>query len=340
MMLKFVTVICPVYNEEMFIEKCFNSILKQDYPHDKIELFFVDGRSTDNTRGIIDSLSNDYGFVKLLDNPFKVVPHALNIGIKQSKGEVIIRIDGHCEYPQNYISTLIRFLFELNADNVGALWNTLPSNQSVKCRSIALATSHNFGVGNSHHKVGVKQIMEVDTVPFGCFKREVFDKIGLFDEDLIRNQDDEFNARIINNGGKIFIIPELVIDYHARDTIGNVFKMYFQYGLFKPLVNKKLGKPATIRQFVPVFFVFTLLNGILLSFFFNIFFVLLLLFLSVYLIVSLFVSLNLVVQNKHVGLLLCLPLIFFVIHFSYGFGYFKGLYNLVFKKKFVVDITR
>ena len=121
--------------------------------------------------------------------------------------------------------------------------------------------------------------MEVDTVPFGCFKREVFDKIGLFDEDLIRNQDDEFNARIINNGGKIFIIPELVIDYHARDTIGKVFKMYFQYGLFKPLVNKKLGKPATIRQFVPVLFVFTLLSGILLSFFSNIFFVLLLLFL-------------------------------------------------------------
>ena len=206
--------------------------------------------------------------------------------------------------------------------------------------SIALATSHNFGVGNSHHKVGVKQIMEVDTVPFGCFKREVFDKIGLFDEDLIRNQDDEFNARIINNGGKIFIIPELVIDYHARDTIGKVFKMYFQYGLFKPLVNKKLGKPATIRQFVPVLFVFTLLSGILLSFFSNIFFVLLLLFLSVYLIVSLFVSLNLAIQNKRIGLLLYLPLIFFVIHFSYGFGYFKGLYNLVFKKKFVVDITR
>ena len=340
MMLKFVTVICPVYNEEKFIEKCFNSILKQDYPHDNIELFFVDGRSTDNTREIINRLSNEYGFVKLLDNPFKVVPHALNIGIKQSKGEVIIRIDGHCEYPQNYISTLVRFLYELEADNVGALVNTLSVDHKAKSKAIACAISHWFGVGNSYFRIGINNVREVDTVPFGCFKREVFDKIGLFDEDLIRNQDDEFNARIINNGGKIFIIPELVIDYHARDTIGKVFKMYFQYGLFKPLVNKKLGKPATIRQFVPVLFVFTLLSGILLSFFSNIFFVLLLLFLSVYLIVSLFVSLNLAIQNKRIGLLLYLPLIFFVIHFSYGFGYFKGLYNLVFKKKFVVDITR
>ncbi len=340
MMLKFVTVICPVYNEEKFIEKCFNSILKQDYPQDNIELFFVDGRSTDNTRSIIHNLINEYSFVKLLDNPFKVVPNALNIGIKESKGNVIIRIDGHCEYPPNYISTLVRYLVELNADNVGALWNTLPSNETVKCRSIALATSHNFGVGNSHHKVGVKQIKEVDTVPFGCFKREIFDKIGLFDEDLIRNQDDEFNARIINNGGKIFIIPELVIYYHARDTIGKVFKMYFQYGLFKPLVNKKLGKPATIRQFVPVLFVFSLISGILLSFISNIFFILLSLFLSVYFFVSLFVSLKLAIQNKHIGLFLYLPFIFFVIHFSYGFGYFKGLYNLVFKKKFIVDITR
>lgn len=147
---------------------------------------------------------------------------ALNKGIQAARGEVVIRIDGHCIYPQNYVSTLVDYLFRLKADNVGAMWNTLPARNTSTCKAIAIGASHKFGIGDSLHKVGVKKVVETDTVPFGCFKRDVFEKIGMFDNDLIRNQDDEFNARIIKSGGKIFLIPELVIDYYAlRSSIQN-----------------------------------------------------------------------------------------------------------------------
>jgi len=311
MLEKFVTIICPTYNEEGYISRCFDSIIRQDYPLERIELFFIDGRSTDNTRTKVRDICEKYNFIKLLDNPYKVVPHALNIGIKQSKGDVIVRIDGHCEYPANYISTLVRYLFELNADNVGGVWNTLPAKNTIKCNAIAIASSNKFGVGNSKHKIGAKEIIETDTVPFGCFKKEVFERIGLFDEELIRNQDDEFNGRILKNGGKIYIIPELIIDYHARDSIRKVYKMYYQYGLFKPLVNRKLGKPATLRQFVPVLFVISLFCGFILSFFSKFLFVILLSFIVLYLAIAFTVSLKNAIKAKKLGVLFYLPVVFF-----------------------------
>jgi GT2 family glycosyltransferase len=174
-------------------------------------------------------------------------------------------LDAHTEFPQNYFTNLINNAEKLGADNVGGVVKTLPADFTVKANAIAIALSHIFGVGNSHFRVGAKTIKEVDTVPFGCFRRDIFNKIGLFDVDLIRNQDDEFNGRIIKNKGKIFLIPQIVVKYYARDTIEKVFKMFYQYGLFKPLVNKKLGMPTTIRQFLPVLFVSGLFIGGILS---------------------------------------------------------------------------
>ena len=149
----------------------------------------------------------------------------------------------------------------MNADNVGGVWNTQPAKNTVICQAIAQASSHPFGVGGSMHKIGSSKIIETDTVPFGCYKREVFEKTGLFDTDLVRNQDDEFNGRLLKLGGKIFLIPQVIINYTARDTIYKMCKMYYQYGLYKPLVSKKLGAPATIRQFFPIAFLLWLVLG-------------------------------------------------------------------------------
>jgi glycosyltransferase involved in cell wall biosynthesis len=193
----FVSVVCPVYNEEKFIANCINSIIRQDYPKEYMEVFLVDGMSSDLTRSIIMDYVNRYSFIHLLDNPDKIVPPALNIGIRKAKGDVLIRIDGHCTYPVNYISVLVRNLYELGADNVGAVWNTLPAKNTSLCKAIAVGVSHKFGIGNSLHKVGVKDITETDTVPFGCFRKDIFDRIGEFDEELIRNQDDEFTTLIL-----------------------------------------------------------------------------------------------------------------------------------------------
>ena len=244
-----VSVICPVFNEEKFIEECIMSIIEQDYPQDMMEVLFVDGRSTDKTREIIERYMRQYPFIKLLDNPERIVPYALNRGLEAAKGEVIMRLDGHCTYPTNYISELVRYLYQLNADNVGGVWNTQPAKDTPICQAIAQASSHPFGVGGSMHKIGASKIIETDTVPFGCYKREIFEKTGPFDIDLVRNQDDEFNGRLHNLGGKIYLIPQVIINYTARDTLCKMRKMYYQYGLYKPLVNKKLGAPATVRQF-------------------------------------------------------------------------------------------
>lgn len=331
------SIICPIYNEEKYIGKCIESILTQDYPKGDLEVLFVDGMSTDRTREIVEKYANSYPFIRLIDNPKRIVPPAMNIGIRASKGSIIIRLDAHAIFPNNYFSQLVHYLIELKADNVGGVCRTLPINDSVVCQSIASVLSSRFGMGNSHFRIGAAEIMEVDTVPFGCFNRELFDRIGYFDEELIRNQDDEFNGRIIKNGGKIYLLPFLTIDYYARDTIKKVWKMFYQYGLFKPLVNKKLGSPATIRQFFPLCFVLGLLLGPLLGLFDITFLYLYGLVVLLYIGIALYYSM---MESLNIKKILTQVYIYFVVHFSYGWGYLNGIYKLLFKKPFVVNANR
>lgn len=329
-----VTIVCPIYNEEQFIERCIDSVLAQDYPHDELEVVFADGMSKDRTREIVKRYTQKYKQIRLLDNPHQTVPYALNIGIKNTTGEVVIRIDAHCSYPKNYVSRLVTELNRLNADNVGGVWNTMPAKDTAECVAIAVASSHPLGVGGSSHKIGVQEVKRVDTVPFGCYHRSVFDRIGLFDEELTRNQDDEFNARLINNGGSIYIIPDVVIDYTARDSMAKMRKMYFQYGLFKPLVNKKLGKPATVRQFFPLMFVLGLVLGALVSLLSVWLFVAYAAVLLLYVGIGACVGLSSARKYHKASLLWLMPYTFFNIHVSYGIGYLKGIYNLLMHKNF------
>lgn len=329
-----VTVICPIYNEEKFIERCINSVLAQDYPQDEMEIVFVDGMSNDRTREIVERCTQSHKQIRLLDNPNQTVPYALNIGIRNTTGEVVIRIDAHCSYPTNYVSRLAAELKRLKADNVGGVWHTMPAKDTTECVAIAVGSSHPLGVGGSSHKIGVQEIKRVDTVPFGCYHRSVFDRIGLFDEELTRNQDDEFNARLINNGGSIYIIPDVVIDYTARDSMAKMRKMYFQYGLFKPLVNKKLGSPATIRQFFPTLFVLGLVFGGLLSLASNWILAAYCAVLALYVLMGLAVGVQTVGKWHKPALLWYMPYTFLNIHLSYGVGYLKGIYNLIFHKDF------
>ena len=198
------SVICPIYNEEKYIGQFLNSILQQDYPKDDLEILLVDGMSKDRTRDIISDYSRKYSCLRLVDNPQQTVPYAMNNGINNARGEIIIRLDAHAEYPSNYFSVLVKKFEELEgADNVGGVCITLPCNETAVAVAIAECLSNKFGLGNSYFRVGAKEVMSVDTVPFGCFRKSLFDKIGLYDTDMIRNQDDELNGRIIKNGGKI-----------------------------------------------------------------------------------------------------------------------------------------
>lgn len=336
----FVSIICPTYNEEKYIANLIESILNQDFSRENMEFLILDGRSTDKTREIIRQYELKYPFLKLIDNPNKIATSALNIGLKQAKGDVIMRIDAHCSYPKNYISTLIKYLFELNADNVGAVLNTLSAKDTTECRAIAIASGHKFGVGNSSFRVGVNKIIETSTVPFGCFKREVFQRIGVFDENLPRAEDDEFNARIINHGGKIFLIPNITVNYYARDSFGKMRKMYYQYGLYKPLVMKKLGKPATLRQFFPLLFLLGLFVGAILSCFSKYILFLYFTILGIYLCMGIFVGIGKAKLYKDLKLIYYMPFTFFLIHLSYGWGYICGIWKILFKSKFSAEVTR
>lgn len=328
------SVICPIYNEEKHIAACLDSILRQDFPKEEMEVLLVDGMSSDRTREIVQQYTAQYPFIFLLDNPKRIVPTGLNIGIRVAQGDVIIRLDAHAIYPDNYFSVLVDKLYALNADNVGGLCRTLPAKDTPMCEAIAAALSSPFGMGDSHFRIGTNKEMQVDTVPFGCFRREVFDKIGYFDEELVRNQDDEFNGRIIKFGGHIYLIPSVVIDYYGRDSIGKVSKMFYQYGLFKPLVNKKLGNPASVRQFFPFFFVLGLIIGLILSLVSTFFRILYIAVLALYIFLAAYFSIRQVKGLKRIFLLMGT---FFVIHVSYGWGYLRGMIKLLLKKSFSAE---
>lgn len=329
-----ISVICPIYNEESHIEACIQSVVNQDYPKDDIEVLFVDGMSTDRTRDIVMEYGRQYPFIKLLDNPMHTAPVALNTGIRAAQGNIILRLDAHSKYPENYFSVLVSKLKSTDADNVGGVCNTLPAKDTPICRAIAHAMSSSFGMGNSHFRVGVDREMWVDTVPFGCFRREIFDKIGFFDEELVRNQDDEFNGRILRHGGKILLLPQVVVDYFARDTINKTAKMFYQYGLFKPLVNKKLQKPTTLRQFFPPLFLAGIVIGGLLSFFSSTIMWIYFSILILYILMGIVSGLR---SASRLSDVLLMPIVFAAIHLSYGFGYWEGICKVLMHGKISVQ---
>lgn len=328
----FVSIIIPCRDEEKFIGRCLDSIIAQDYPKDKIEVLILDGRSTDRTREIVKKYTQKYPFIKVLDNPRKIAPAALNIGIKKARGGIIIRMDAHNVYEESYVSKCVKYLKEYNVDNVGGIWIMLPANNTIVAKSIALALSYPFGAGNAYYRIGIKKPRYVDTVPFGCYKREVFDKVGLFDEELLRGQDAEFNARLRKNGGKILLVPEIVSYYYARDSLSKLWKMHFQYGYFKPLTAKKIGNVYTVRQLIPGAFVGSLIISLVLSAIYRPFLWLFLFILGSYIIANLAFSLKISLK-KGFRFFFVLPLVFATIHFSYGLGYLKGIWDFIILKR-------
>jgi glycosyltransferase involved in cell wall biosynthesis len=329
----FVSVVVPIRNEEKYIQQTLQAILEQDYPLDKLEVLVADGMSTDGTRPLVLSFSNLYPHVRLIDNTGRIVPTGLNLSIAQAKGQIIVRMDSHSVYPSHYIRTLVEALDTYKCHNVGCLIETKPANSSVTAQAIAIALSHPFGVGNAYFRIGSNVVKEVDTVPFGCFRREVFSQIGMFDEELVRNQDDEFNARMRKNGLKIVLLPSMTVSYYARPTLGRLFKMYFQYGLFKPLVNLKLKQIATVRQLVPAALVGYLMGTLVLGFIQPLFWLLFVLGLAVYAGGLLFASLKAKPKSASLAIVTALITAFAVLHFSYGWGYLQGLVGLLFRQR-------
>jgi len=319
-----VTVIVPCRNEGKWIAPCLDSILGNDYPGERIEVLVVDGMSTDETRSTVERYAARHTCIRLLDNVKQITPVALNIGIRAAQGTVVLRMDAHVDYPADYISSLVRLLQDKGADNVGGVCRTQPGAATAMARAIAVGMSHPVGVGNSYFRIGSAEERWVDTVPFGCYRKDVFDRLGLFDEELVRNQDDEFNLRLIRSGGRILLSPKVVCRYYTRDSLGKLWRMYYQYGYFKPLVVRKVKGIMTVRQLLPPLFVLCLAAGTLLAPWSRLAAAALAVVVVSY--VTVISGCVLAAVRRHgwqAALGLCL--VFPAMHLSYGIGYLRGV---------------
>ena len=326
-----VSIVVPCRNERRYIAECLDSIRANDYPAHSFEVLVVDGASDDGTREVLSDYAQKWSSVHWFDNPTGMTPAALNIGIRHARGEIVMRMDAHCNYPTDYISALVDWLDRSGADNVGGVCRTLPGSDSVTARAISAALSHPFGVGNSRFRIGTKSPLWVDTVPFGCYRREVFERIGLFDEELARNQDDEFNQRLLKNGGRILLVPDVTVDYYARDSVTKVARMYFQYGYFKPLVAKKLGRIGTLRQVIPAAFLLSLVVSLVLGIWLPPFRIAFAAIVGVYLLALVAASVG---GIPRIGLRssMLLLAVFPVLHWSYGYGSLLGMTRFLLRR--------
>ena len=327
------SIIIPCLNEENYIEQCINSIFNNDYPKKDFEVIIVDGVSTDNTLNIIDELKKNHKNLSVISNPKKTAPTAMNLGIKAAKGEIVMRMDAHSFYPHHYISTLLEWKDKLKADNIGALWETDVLNKNKISNAIKIILTNKFGVGNGLFRIGVDDPIEVDTVPFGCYDKEIFEKVGYYNENLIRNQDIELNKRLKAKGMKVFLIPFTFCRYYARESYRKIAHNNYRNGYWNMLTifYTKNIKSLSIRHLVPLLFVLSLALPAVGAIFYPP-----LIFLSIASLILYITSLIIVISKISLKGTTFLHVLFgfLVLHLSYGGGSLIGLtrIGILFKK--------
>jgi glycosyltransferase involved in cell wall biosynthesis len=325
-----VSLIVPCRNERRHIRECLESLLANDWAVARREILVVDGLSEDGTRDIVAGYAARDAGIRLLDNPRRITSSALNVGVAQARGSVVMLAGAHSEYPPSYISGLVAELVASGADGVGGVCTTCAGGSGAIARAIAVGLAHPFGVGNSWFRIGTREPRWVDTVPFGCYRREVFERAGGFDEELVRNQDDEFNLRLLRRGGRLRLVPAVASRYYARASLRQLARMYYQYGRYKPLVIRKVGAIMTLRQVVPAAFVLALMAslaaGVLLPAARGIAAGIALAYAAATVVAALGT-----VRRHGVRLALGLLAVFPVLHFSYGLGFLIGLVRLPFR---------
>lgn len=322
-----VSIVVPCRNEIKFIGDFFENIDELTKPENGYEIILVDGMSDDGTRERILNYAQLRPEIQIVENPQKFTPHGLNLGIKHSRGNIIIRMDIHTKYEKDYIIKSIEKLVQTNADNVGGPWKAFENKSSLITNAISASFSSPFaiGVAKNHNE---RFEGEVDSVYLGCWKKGTFQKFGLFDEDFIRNQDGEHNFRIRQSGGKVWQSPEIKSWYNPRKTLKELFLQYFQYGFWRVLTLKKYKKTATLRQLVPPLFVASIL--ILLFFqWVRIGNVLLLCEMGLYFLLNTIFSISTAIKKKRFGLIFILPVVFSTYHLSYGLGFVTGILNFL-----------
>ncbi|MFN8589581.1 MAG: glycosyltransferase family 2 protein [Candidatus Eisenbacteria bacterium] len=255
----FVSVLLAVRNEERHICAALDAVRAQDWPRDRMEIVVADGRSTDATRALVERIAARDPRVRLVDNPERHVAQGLNTALAASCGDVVVRVDGHCRVPAGYVRAGVAALQGGGLACAGGPVRAL--GETAVARAIALAMSTPFGVGGATFRFA-REACDVAHLPFGVWPREVFERLGGFDEALVRNQDDEFSDRIVRAGGRIRLLPEQASDYWSRATFAGLWRQYFGYGYWKVrVIRKRGGWPSSPRHLVPAAFVTALVAG-------------------------------------------------------------------------------
>ena len=316
-----ISIILPIRNEGSKFRSSVDAILAQEDLPDQIEVLIADGMSDDESRNIVGEYQQTFKNIRLIDNPGKIVPKGLNIAILQAKGDIIIRVDGHTLIAPDYVKKCVETLRRTDADNVGGCMTAVGATAFGK--AVAIATSVSFGVGNSRFHYSTTE-EEVDSVYMGAWHSEVFKRIGLFDEELVRDQDDEFNYRLREKGGKIILNPEIKSVYAVRSSPRSLFKQYFQYGFWKVRVMQKHPRQMSLRQFIPPLFVLGLIGSLIMAFTTKWGWLVLVGYTGLYLVANLAASFITAYQQgwKYFWLL---PVAFTTLHVSYGSGFLVGL---------------
>lgn len=318
----FVTVLMPVRNEAGFIRSSVSAVLAQDYPRDRMEIIIADGLSSDGTRAVIGELGANNPNVRLIDNPKKIVSTGLNAALRIAKGEIIVRVDGHCEIAPDYVRRCVTHLLTKEIHCAGGPLDTV--GETYTARAIAAAMSSTFGVGGSAFRVSTHGARLTDSVPFPAYRRETIERVGPFDEELVRNQDDEYNYRLRKLGGHILLAPDIRSRYYSRASLRKLWKQYLQYGYWKVRVLQKHWRQMSVRQFVPPLFVLTLLVAGLTAPLLSISRFLLAATVTAYALLNLTASIW-VGRKAGWRLLPLLPLAFTIIHLAYGLGFLAGM---------------
>ena len=322
-----ITIIIPVCNEASFIDPCLRSVFSADALPGGMEVFVVDGMSDDGTRDILAEWCRREPNLRVFDNPRRIVPTAMNIGIRAARGRWIIRLDAHSEYPADYFNLCLETSRKTGADNIGGDVLTLPRVHGCQGQLVQALTTHRFGVGNAGFRIGAREGWS-DTVVYGCYKREVFDRIGLYDERLVRNQDYELNRRLLKSNGSIWRNPAIQVRYYNQGSLTGLLRQSWVTGQWNPWMWYIAPYSFAWRHAVPLAFVVALLSAVLFFFASPLLglFALTLILLP-YFVLACLSSLQQSLRHG-IWMLPVLPLLFFAYHVAYGAGGLWGVFRL------------
>ena len=327
-----VSIIIPCRNEELFIRCCLESVLAWDCTEYDLEILVIDGCSTDRTREIVNEIEKQDSRVRLLDNPKKIKPTALNIGIRTARGEWIVRLDAHSVYPKDYLQQCLETARRTGADNVGGLFIAQLRENTIQARLVQALTTHRFGVGNAGFRIDAAE-GPADTVPYGCYRREVFERIGYFDERLVHSQDYEFNQRLLRAGGTIWLNPAIQVLYYNQATLKNFFrKVIKRDGSWNSYMWWVAPYSFWLRHAVPIIFVLALMMAGVLWALVPWGWMVMAIMMVPYGLLAVLSATQQAFRYRQWWLSLLLPCLFLAYHFSHGIGGLWGILTLALGK--------